>query len=105
MSVSTSSRSTGQRAAASRTSAGVLEGDHPAEGQGGPEVEAPAGLVRPPGEAVDDGPLGDPAGRQDVEGVVPRLPGVDDQGQAVAAGQLDLEGEGLPLDRSRGEWS
>ena len=40
---------------------------------------------------------GTPTGRQDVDGVVPRLPGVDDQGQAMAVGQLDLAAEGLAL--------
>ena len=103
-SVSTSSRSSGHRAAASRTSWAFLNVTTPLKESAGPEVEAPAGLVGPPGEAVDDGALGHALRRQDVEGVVPRLAGVDHQGQAVAVGQLDL---GAKASRwaGRGEWS
>ena len=63
-------------------------------------VEAAAHLVGPPGEAVQDGPLGHPLGRQDLEEVVPGRAGVDDQGQAVVPGQGDLLGERLALGRA-----
>ena len=48
-----------------------------------PEVEAPPGLVGAAGEAVDDRPLRDAVGGEDVERVVPRVAGVDHQGQVV----------------------
>ena len=99
-SVSTSSRSSGQRTAAPRTSSADLKVTTPLKDSRGPEVQAAPGLGRSPGEAVDHRALGDPGGGQDVEGVVPRLPGVDHQGQVVAGGQLDLGGERLALDRS-----
>ena len=55
----------------------------------------------PAGEAVEHRPLGHALGGEHVERVVPRLAGVDHQGQAVAVGEGDLGGERLALRLSR----
>ena len=87
----------GQSAAASRTSAAFLKVTTPLK-----ESEAPRSRQRrassgPPVKQWTMVRSGTPAAAEDVERVVPGLPGVDDQGQAVAVGQLDLAGEGLAL--------
>ena len=46
---------------------------------------------------MEDGAVGHPLGLEDVEGVGPRLPGVDDEGEVVGVRQGDLVGEHLPL--------
>ncbi len=101
-SVSTRSRSRGHRATAARTLAALGKGDDAAERECGAEVQRQPGLFGSPGEAMKDGSGWCPFGPQNGPGVVPRLPGVDDKGQIVLAGQGDLGREGVALGRPRG---
>src|ERR1035437_5896024 len=70
-----------------------LESNHPTEGERCPEVETAASLLGSSGEAVDDGVLRDAGGDEDIDGVVPRLAGMDHQGNAVVEGQSNLRSE------------
>ena len=65
-----------------------LERDDAAERQVRAAVEALPGLVGAAGEAVEDRPLGRALGVEDVERVVPRIAGVDDQRQAIVRGRV-----------------
>ena len=66
------------------------EGDDPAEGEVPTDRQASLGLGRTTGEAVEDGARGGALAGEDVERVVPRLPGVDHEGQVVLVGEGDL---------------
>ena len=93
LSVSTSRRSSGHRAAASRTSAAFLNVTMPLNETNMPSAQATLDLVGTAGEAVQHRPLGHALRREHVEQVVPRVAGVDDERQVVRVRQRHLVGE------------
>ena len=76
---------------------GVGEGDDAAEGQEGADPQALFCLLLAAAEAVEDRPRGNPLLLEYREGLVPGLPGMDHERQAVAVRQLDLGGEHVTL--------
>ena len=101
MSVSTSSRSNGHRAAASRTSTALLKVTTPLNNRDAQRSRHRRASSGPPAQAMDDGPAWGPCLPSGCRPCRPMLPGVDDQGQPVTVGQIDLPGECLALDRTR----
>ena len=80
---------------------GLAERGDPAEAQEGAAGQAGLGLGDPAGEAVEDRAARDATGVEQVEGLLPRLPGVDHEGQVGPLGVLaDLRDAKLPQSRS-----
>src|SRR6185312_5484587 len=79
----------------------VLEGDDSAEREEGPAFETPLGLGHATGETVDDRARRHPGGVENLKRLVPRVPGVDDQGEVVLVGEGNLFAERRSLGRPR----
>ena len=86
LSVSTSIRSSGHRAAAGAHVGRVLERHDAAERDVHARAQAPVGLVRAAGEAVQHGALGDALGLQHVEQVRPGVAARGSPGRGRARG-------------------
>ena len=101
LSVSTSKRSSGQRAAAGAHVGRVLERDDAAERHVEAGAQTTVDLFRPAREAVQHRALWHAFGVEHVEEIVPRVACVDDQREVMRVRQRDLGRERGAL---RGAW-